>query len=232
MTHIPRIAAALLMAAAAAAGAQEAFSTCGALQNAFGPFDYRTATKATKQLVEGAHFTPPVEALISGATAHRPGGDIDYTLRVFPNNPRALIAVIRLGEMEKSEKPSGMRYTVDCWLERAVRFQPNDTIVRMIRAGYYGKRNMKAEALADLEVVERIAEPDNPFTHYNLGLSYMELGQHEKALAQAHKAMALGLTRTELRDRLVRAGRWQDPPAAPEAAASAASAPASASRQP
>ena len=36
--------------------------TCGALENHFGPFDYRTASKKDKHLVESYHFTP----LLSG----------------------------------------------------------------------------------------------------------------------------------------------------------------------
>lgn len=230
------LAGALLLALAAGAAAQDVINTCGGLQNGFGPLDYRSASRSDKQLVEGAHFTAPVEALVSGTTARRPGGDIDYTLRAFPNNPRALMAVIRLSELERTDKPSGMRYTVECWLERAVRFQPDDVIVRMIRAGYYGKRNRKADALNDLQVVERIAEPDNPFTQYNLGLSYFELGEHDKALAFAHKAMAMGLQRSDLREMLQRAGRWRDPtPESADGAASAASSAAAASaptRQP
>lgn len=222
MSHFARtLVSGLLALLVGTAAAQGVIHPCGPLQNAFGPLDYRTASRSDKQLVEGAHFTPPVEALISGATAHRPGGDIDYTLRVFPNNPRALLAVIRLGEKENTDKPSGMRYSVECWLDRAVRFQPGDVVVRMIRAGYFGKRTRKAEALAELQVVERIAEPDNAFTQYNLGMSYFELGEHERALSFAHKALAMGLPHSDLREMLRRVGHWQEP--VPDSAAASAS---------
>jgi tetratricopeptide (TPR) repeat protein len=201
---------------------QPQVSFCGPIENAFGPFDYRTATTFNRQLVESAHFTAEVEALIRGVTTRRPGGDIGYTLRVFPNHPRALLATIRLAEIEKTDKPVGMTYTVDCWLERAVRFQPRDPVVRMIRSGFFAKVGRRDAALADLQAAERFAEPDNAFTQYNIGLSYLTLGEYERALEFAHKAMALGMPRTELRDRLKQAGRWTDPPA------EAASAPASA----
>ena len=60
------------------------------LHNAFGPFDYRTATKDKLKLVESYHFTPKVESLIGGQSGTL-GADIDYTLRAFPNHPRALL---------------------------------------------------------------------------------------------------------------------------------------------
>lgn len=225
-----------LLMAAALAGKASAQQACGALNNGFGPFDYRPShyvagpgdsqPHAEKlNLVQIAHFTPAVESLIRGETSRRPGGDIDYTLRAFPNHHRALLAVIRLGEVEKREQPIGMRYPVDCWLERAVRFRPDDVIVRMIRASYFGKKGRRDDAMLDLGVVDRLAA-DNPFTRYNLGLTYFELGAFEEALAQAHRAMALGMQRAELKEQLVAAGRWREPEptAAADPAASAASA--------
>lgn len=212
------------LAMAPALGWSQGFSTCGNLGNAYGPFDYRQPFPEQKHLVESAHFTPVVEALIRGTTNRNPGTDIDYTLRAFPNHHRALIATIRLGEKENSPQPGRMRYTVECWLERAVRFQPEDVIVRMIRSGYFVKKGRVADALADLKVVEALAG-DNPFTHYNLGLSYLEAGEWDKALAQAHRAEALGMQRAELKEKLQEAGRWRDPdPAALAAQAAAASA--------
>src|SRR6266513_2811729 len=78
---------------------------CGdPFQNAYGPFDYRTATQAQKVLVESNHFTRPVETLQSGLTG-TPGHDIGYTLRAFPNHPRALLAMVRLAQRDKTKKP-------------------------------------------------------------------------------------------------------------------------------
>ena len=62
-----------------AAGAQE---ICGPLQNAFGPFDYRTAKPEVRALVENAHFDEGVAALRRGLSS-KLGGDIDYTLRAL-----------------------------------------------------------------------------------------------------------------------------------------------------
>jgi tetratricopeptide (TPR) repeat protein len=195
-------------------------NACGSLENAVGPFDYRKPHPSEKQLVEGAHFTPPVEGLLRGATARLPAGDIAYTLRAFPNHHRALIATIRLAQREKTDKPAQMPYSVDCWLDRATRFQPDDAVVRMIFASWLGPRGRRDEAMAQLSQAERVAG-DSAFTHYNLGLSYLELGAFDKALAKAHLARALGMTRTDLADRLRASGQWHEPSAAVPAASAA-----------
>ena len=74
---------------------------CGVLENAYGPFDYRTAEREAKVLVEERHFPAVVETLTAGSTGSL-AADIDYTLRVFPNHPRALMAMTRLAEREKA----------------------------------------------------------------------------------------------------------------------------------
>src|SRR5689334_5467108 len=75
-------------------------SACGKLENHYGPFDYRTTSKKNLELVESFHFTPKVEKGIGGNTSITAGGDLNYTLRVFPNHHRALAALIRLSELE------------------------------------------------------------------------------------------------------------------------------------
>ena len=194
--------------------AQGGNAACGSLANAFGPFDFRTERGEKLGMVEGAHFLPYVEALVRGKTSTTPGGDIDYTLRAFPNHHRALFAMMRLGEKEQTPKPKGSRYTVECWFERALQFRPDDTTVRIIYSTYLVKNKRTQDAVAHLEYATTIAK-DNPFTHYNIGLVYFDMKIYDKAFAQAHKAMALGFTRPELRDLLEKAGQWKDPTIAP-----------------
>lgn len=189
--------------------AQVNTQSCGPLTNHFGPFDYRTERGVNLKMVEGAHFLPYIEALVRGKSNSTPGGDITYTLKVFPNHHRALMAVIRLGEKEKTPQPKGSLYTVNCWLERAVTFRPDDTTVRMIYSSYLSKNNRTQEAIAQLEHATILAK-DNPFTHYNIGLVYFDMKIYDKALTQAHRAMGLGFERTELRDQLKKAGHWQE----------------------
>lgn len=214
--------------------AQVNASFCGPLADGgFGPFDYRpdrdppspgTGDHALKLgLVEGAHFTKEVELLIRGhRSGNDPGGDLDYTLRAFPNHHRALMSVMRYGEKKASPKPAGLRYVVECYFERAIRFSSDDAISRIIYATYLTKNKRVPEAVAQLEQATRIAG-DNAFTHYNIGLAYFDIKIYDKALVQAHRALALGFDRTELRDLLQKAGQWQEP--AIPSAASPASAP-------
>lgn len=203
---------------------------CGPISSPgqFGPYDYRTERGDAFQLVVGAHFTPEVEALIRGKSTPTPGPDIDYTLRAFPNHHRALLSMIRLGELQKTPKPSGSRYNIECWLERAIRFRPDDSIVRMIYSTYLNKNDRVPEATKQLEIATTYAK-DNAFTHYNIGLHYFDLKNYDKALIQAHKAMALDFTQTALRDKLQSVGKWTEPAdaqATPVPPVDAASAPA------
>ncbi len=197
--------------------AQSANSGCGPLGNAFGPFDYRVERGNALFLVESTHFLPYIEAVVRGHTSTTPGPDIDYTLRAFPNHHRALISMVRLGEKEKTTKPIGSRYSIDCWFERALRFRPDDTTVRMIFASYLSDTHRASAAEDQLEQAAILAK-ENPFTQYNIGLVYFDMKLYDKALFQAHRALALGFERTQLRDMLEKAGKWQPPAVEPPGA--------------
>lgn len=197
---------------------------CGSLKNHYGPFDYRTADAQHRSIVEDAHFTPGVESLTEGKTGPF-GGDIAYTLRVFPNHARALQAFERLVAKEKRNPPQDGKRTIECYYERAIRFQPNDHIVRLLYVNFLIKRNQIDEALRHLDFVAESTK-DNAFAQFNVGMFYADLKLYDKALVQAHRVMAMGMERPDLRDRLIAAGHWVEPAAAAASAASAASAPA------
>lgn len=205
--------AVLWSAASGVVSAQVAPSTCGSLDNAYGPYDYRT-DRDKLPIVEGAHFTAPVEMLIRGERGYL-SSDIDYTLRAFPNHHRALASMERLAERQKVDRVSGARWDVECYFVRALRFRPDDATVRLLYATYLRKHQRKDEALRQMAVAGELAK-DNPFTHYNMGLVYFDLGEHELALASAHRAMALGFPRTELKQKLVAAGKWVEAASAPK----------------
>ena len=203
-----------------AAGAEK---ECGTLEWNYGPFDYRNITQHQRNLVEAAHFTPGTENLTESATGVF-GSDIKYTLSVFPNHPRALLAMERLAAKEKRDPPNGAKYTVECFYERALRYKPDDPVPRMLYVNFLIKKNRLEEARKHLEYVVEKTE-DVPLTQFNAGMLYFDMKDYDKALAQAHRVMALGSDRRELRARLESVGRWVDPaPAAPASAASAASA--------
>ena len=203
---------------------------CGTLRSAlqYGPYDARTDLDKL-QLVLVPHFPPVVEALIRGDSQRFPGADIDYTLRAIPNYHRALLAMMRLGEREKTDKPRDVRYTVECWFQRAVAFRPDDALVRMLYSTYLNSKSRVPEATSQLEIATGYAK-DNAFTHYNIGLHYFDLKNYDRALFQAHKAIALGFQQAELKDQLQRVGKWREPTEPTAGPASAASEPAAQSQ--
>lgn len=212
------LSALLLIALPASA---QGYEPCGPLYTpgVYGPIDYRKMTAEQKRLVEGAHFTPNVESLIRGNTSAI-GGDISYTLHAFPNHPRALFAMMKLFERNNGAKPRHSRYTMDCWFNRAMRFQPDDGAVRLLYGIYLSRQDKNKQAIEQLETASRLLGDHDGNAHYNLGLAYVEVGQYDKALIHAHKAYKLGFNLPGLRDKLERAGKWKDPaPTAPAAAA-------------
>ena len=179
------------------------------LAGGYGPYDYRTTRDNRLRIVESHHFNVRVENLISGQSGSI-GGDIGYTLHAFPNHHRALRAMMRLGERMKTPQPYGVRFTVECYFKRALHFAPDDTVARMLYATFLTKDNREADAAAQLERATYDAG-DNPFTHYNIGLVYMDLKHFDKALRQAHSALALGFPRLDLQNALKQAGQWREP---------------------
>ena len=198
-----------MLIASVSALAQSNASACGDLKTHYGPFDYRT-DRDKLEIVEQNHFTPEVEALIRGKSSAKLGQDLAYTLNAFPNHHRALMSVMRYGQKLKTPQPEDIQYSVECYFRRALRFRPDDTVARMIYATFLSSNGRSPEALRELEQVGKMAG-DNSFTYYNLGLIYLDMKEYEKALTQAHKAMALGFNLTGLRDKLIEAGKWRAP---------------------
>jgi hypothetical protein len=200
-------------ASVAQAAAPMSPEACGnPFVNHFGPWDYREAPRDHLNNVESNHFTPGVESLTRAKTTDQDkmGGDIAYTLHVFPNHHRALITMMRLAERQKVDPLPGTVRPVECYFYRAVLFRPNDTVARMIYAQYLAKRSRKPEALDQLRVVNEVAV-DNPLSQFSLGLIYFDMGEFDLSLAAAHRARALGWERTELEDKLKAANKWSPP---------------------
>ncbi len=220
-THLRMYFAMVIFIAVQPVFAQVDGGGCGTLKNGFGPYEYRPdhhkpdnqydlrPHKFIMNLVQGAHFTPEVETLTRGKSGSI-GADIDYTLRAIPNNHRALIAMMRLGEKEKTTQPKGATHSVECWFTRAIQFSPDDAIVRMIYSTYLNSNGRLPEANRQLDIAATYAK-ENPFTHYNLGLHYFDLKNYDKALLQAHDAIKLGFPQTALRDQLQSVGKWSEP---------------------
>lgn len=185
---------------------------CGSLRNHYGPFDYRTASAETRNIVERVHFTQVVEQLRGGQNWMNPSQDLGYTLNVFPNHHRALMALIKYAKKTNSEHPDGMKTSVACRFERAERFAENDSMVRALHGMYLMQKGEKEAAVRKFDEALELSG-DNANIYYNLGLAYFDLKDYDKALSSAHKAYGLGFQLPGLRNKLTKAGKWRDLPA-------------------
>jgi tetratricopeptide (TPR) repeat protein len=202
---------ALVLVFIAPAGVQ-AKNYCGDLANGFGPFDYRKRSEHANDfyLVEMAHFTEEVEQLVKGNSS-TVGGDLDYTLRAIPNHHRALTSVAKLGLRHKTTKVPGLRWSVECYFNRAMRFQPDDAGARTVYGSYLYKLGRVDEAIEHLSEAVRL-EPENGTANHNLGLIYFQKKDYEKALFFAKNADALGFPLSGLKIKLIEIGKWDAAP--------------------
>lgn len=206
----------LVFSATALAGIEDLGpATCGSLNNAYGPFDYRTATEEQHRMVEGAHFLSYIESLKRGKNAVTPGPDIDYTLRVFPNHHRALLSMMNLSFKEKREQPIGSNFKIECWMERGERWRPDDEIVKLLFGTYLLKQGRRGEARVKLDAADKLISGKGdysvgPNALYNLGLAFFMLGDKERALAYAQKAYAQNYPLPGLREMLKKSGHWRE----------------------
>jgi len=183
---------------------------CGALDNAYGPFDYTDPTHRRDNLpiVEQFHFSSDVENLRRGQSSTIIG-DLDYTLRAFPNHHRALNSVARYLQANPTAAIAPYR-SAECYFNRAMRFRPGDGTVRMIYGTYLFKRGERQAALQRYEEALTL-KPESAEAHYNMGLLQLDLKRTDEALEHAHKAYALGYPLQGLKNRLKRAGAWKEP---------------------
>lgn len=211
--RLPLFAAILMQLLCGGPGfAQELIVECGKLSNHYGPYDYSNPDHRARYLpiVETAHFTTNVETLTRGQSSDNIPGDIDYTLRAFPNHPRALDAMARW-QLANGRPPTARHYSADCYFVRAMTFKPDDGMVRMIYGIYLHKKGDYEGALLRYQEALELM-PDSAEAHYNLGLLYTDLKRYREALDSARRAYALGYPLPGLQVRLRRAGVWSDQP--------------------
>ena len=118
--------------------------------------------------------------------------------------------MMELGIRDKTPRPQGVRFTVECYFDRALRFTPDDANVKVLYAIFLKNAGRKARSALQMlsSAAEQAGETAN--IHYNLGLLYLDVGQFDQALLHAHAAYRLGFTLPGLRDRLKRAGKWRE----------------------
>jgi len=194
--------AALLLAAAAAS----AKPYCGELTNAMGPFDYREPPPDALHLVEMAHYTEEVAAGVKGNTGAI-GGDLDYTLRAFPNHVKALTTMAMVSARMKVNQLPSARYPVECYFERAVRFKPDDGLAWGAYGKYLYGAGQEERGMPLLKKAYDMA-PDNPSVNYNLGIAYFRAKQYDLAVKHAKIAYQHNFPFDGLRNMLVGARKW------------------------
>lgn len=196
-----------------AAGSVNAANFCGDIKNAFGPFDFRKAASLAQEynLVISAHFTPDVEQNIKGNSSYL-AGDLDYTLRAWPNHPGALASMSRQGIIEKKLTPNGAKWPVDCYFLRAFQFAPDDGAPHSVYGNHLLAHGKDALAMAEFKRAVEL-DPENPTINYNAGLAYFKAKDYDKALMHAKKAYALNFPLPGLKNMLVSVGKWDDKPA-------------------
>ncbi|MCL2885691.1 MAG: hypothetical protein FWF20_02695 [Betaproteobacteria bacterium] len=184
----------------------------------YGPFDYNKAPQDQRELVEARHFNEIYRTylagkdrskLIYGDVVSSPAAEFSYTLWAFPNHARALAAMEDLAIKHKSDTPPGAQLRIHCYFQRAVRFTPEDPLVRSLYGYYYARREKKEEAMAQLAKAEALNSGIIDVAVYS-AFAYFEIKEFDKSLAAAKQAYTLGYQLPGLRNKLERAGKWHD----------------------
>jgi tetratricopeptide (TPR) repeat protein len=195
-------------------------TNCGnPFDNGVGPWDYNNAANYTFDripIVERYHFNADVEHLVRGQSTVNIVEDLDYVLRAVPNHPRALNAIatwqLRTGRVDPKFR------SAECYFDRAMRFAPDDPVVRLVLGIYRVKKGDREGALTAYNEALKLA-PGSAEAHYNIGLLYFELKKYSEAREHAKTAYQLGYPLPGLRQMLQRAGAWSDSDSKPTPAA-------------
>ncbi|MET0012475.1 MAG: tetratricopeptide repeat protein [Sedimenticola sp.] len=180
---------------------------CKGKGQGYGPFDYLQRHRFPKELslVERVHFTYPVEALIRGKTAIDPYGDLDYTLRAWPNHHRALNSYTRYFLEKKNI--GGVRTPPECYFQRAIHFSPKDARTYMLFAMYLQK--LKNNDLAKKQYEKALSlKPNDIQILYNYGLCLVEEKEFDKAKEHAIRVYESSFPLNGLKKKLEKAGYW------------------------
>lgn len=182
---------------------------CGALDNAYGPYDYINAEHHKKFLpvVEAYHFDLKVETLTGGKSGSIMS-DLDYTLRAFPNHHRALNAMARYQlKNGKPEADSNFR-TIECYFDRAKRMNPRDSEVYAINGWYLRQLGDLEGALAQYRESEKL-KPASINRDYQIGMLLFDMKRYEEARKYAERVYQRNFPDNALRDKLKSVNQWK-----------------------
>ncbi|MCB1700827.1 MAG: hypothetical protein H6985_09775 [Pseudomonadales bacterium] len=174
--------------------------------NGSGPWDYmeRAGLAQSLQLVENHHFTPQVENLVRGQTSPNPVSDIFFTLTYWPNHHRALNS-LSIYSRRAQARGERLNPPAECWLQRAVSFNPKDATTRMLYAIHLHRAGHKESAAQEYQTASKLA-PSDLFISYNYGLLLFDMNNFEAAGQMAHKVYSNGFPLPGLRKKLEASG--------------------------
>lgn len=176
----------------------------------YGPYDYiKTSHRTHIPIVEQHHLTPNVINHVKGQEGTIPG-DLDYTLRAVPNHHEALLSTIRY-QLKLNNKllieNKALLTPVECYLQRAIHFSPNDAASISLYA-YYLKEIGSLEKSAKLYETALTIKPNNAKIEYSFSQLLIEKKQYDKALEYAKKAYSHGNPPPGLKNKLISLGIW------------------------
>lgn len=188
--------------------AYAANAACTDTRNGYGPYDYtsREDRETKLPIVEHFHFNADVENLVKGMSSGVLG-DLNYTLRAFPNHHRALMALANY-RISNPQTPEALD-SAECYFTRALAFRPNDPIVHMIYGIYFHKKGKFGLALEQMLEAEKL-DPNNANIQYNLGLLYYDKKDLDQAEVHARNAYDMGFPLPRLKEKLKKAGRLKE----------------------
>jgi len=183
--------------------------------NWYGPYDYsKPSEKGKIPIVEEHHFNANVENHIRGQEGYL-GGDLNYTLMAIPNHHRALLSIInfqlKLNKKLISFKDNNNLLTtpVECYLQRAIHFSPEDPATYSLYAYYFRKLNKLNESKKFYEKA-LFLDPESEKLAYSYGLLMLDMKDYDSALKYAKKAYRDKRAPPGLRNKLTSLGKWAD----------------------
>lgn len=184
---------------------------CNGGGQGFGPFDYAQRGVNPKELyaVESHHFTPNIEALLSGNTGTLEG-ELNYTLRAWPNHHRALFSITKYQLNIKSKMMPGKLDTPpECYFQRAIHFSPDDSVTYSLYAYYLRKMEHLDDAVKYYQKALEL-DPENAKFAYAFSLLLIDLKRYEEAVNYAKIAYKNGHAPDKLKLKLEKLGVWKE----------------------
>ncbi len=156
--------------------------------------------------VEYAHITRGGYRELKAKRYPAAYGHVEFALRYYPNHPKGLYLLSEVCVKWKSPKCDA-----DGWFERAIDLNPNIAQTHALHGLHLHRTGRHKEALEAYRTAIQL-DPKSVYAHYNLALLYFDMGQLSLSNEHAQRSYALGAPYPGLREKLQKAGKWQELP--------------------